>query len=197
MIVAAKCNITEFALQVISELRWGIKCKDSSIAIIENYLESLNCSNVSLIICNEADCTNEPIIFNCNFNIVSISFQLNPSEEEDVIFNISVSDYAGGTAPFTYKWFYDDEIFDILGEDTDEELKLKLKAGQDIALIVTQIGVQITDANGCVDDKECWLTPEGIQCNPNYVPCNNPIGLEVIYEYVACARPSKLEVINA
>lgn len=198
--MAAKCNITGLALDALSKLQWGFNCRDKSCAIIENYIEYLACPNIDLIICNQenTECGNSiTTVFSCNFNLISISATLNPTDdpESDVIFDLKLVDYVGGKLPFSYVWTYDTDDFDIIGENNLPQIKLKVKPDKQVELLVTQISVQITDADGCIDTKSCWLTPEGMECNINYVACSSPVDLEVISIYNECSKPKSLEVI--
>lgn len=197
MTVAAKCNITEFALQELNQLYYGFSCKTGKSAIIENYLEYLNCSNIKLIICNQAKvcAKDKPSVFNCNFNLISISATLNPVAGTDIIFDVKLVNYAGGTLPFSYSWDFDEDDFDLVGgtDAMSPEIKLALKPDKVIELLVSQITVEITDANGCTDSKSCWLIPDGeMRCGASYQSCNNPVGLTAVYNYVACEKPKTL-----
>lgn len=199
MTVAAKCNITGLVLQELNKLHYGYNCKDNGLAIIENYLEFLSCPNIKLIVCNtEPYCNTTPNSFDCNFNITAISATLNPvGVEADIIFDLKVIDYAGGKLPLTYNWIYDEEDFDLVGSIEDSQVKLVLKEGKQLNLLITQIGVEVIDADGCGDSKYCWFVGGSMQCAYNYVPCSNATELTVIYEYVDCPRATNLTVTKA
>lgn len=194
MTVAAKCNITGLVLNRLNRLQWGIACKDTSCEIIEDYIQHLNCSDTHIIPCDTDNCLDaEPVIFNCNFNITSISATLNPiGEDADIIFDLKVINYVGGLLPFTYLWIYDTTDFDLIGNVTDPQIKLKLKGNKKIELLVTEIEVQITGADGCKDSKSCWLTPEGMECNVNYIPCPNTANLTASSIYTPCPKSKSL-----
>lgn len=193
MTVAAKCNITGFVLDELSPMFYGLKCKDNSYAIVENYIESLGCTNINLQICNPADCENNPTVFECEFNIVRTTVVIN-GDGNLVTFNVSEEDYFGGTSPFTYEWTFETDDFIISGPVNTSQLVLAVKPGKVLANLVTKISVTITDANGCTDTKECWLNKGDLRCSVNFVACSNPSGLVTTNNFVQCAGPSGLIV---
>jgi hypothetical protein len=180
--VAAKCNISKYALEEYHSLVWGIKCHTHPWAIIENYIEKLDCPEVDLDICHskKTGCPDNTIVNKCIVNITGISFSLETTGDEDIIFYLSVNNVFGATAPITYNWIYDNTDFELIEDasNTDAELKLKLKTGKSLNDLVTLIRVEIEDAAGCTDYKECWYTPTGFQCGA-FIPCRNPTSLVV------------------
>lgn len=197
MIVAVnKCNITSLVLEKLNKLKWGFSCKDNSCGIVENYLQyiSKDCPTVIFSICFPDNCQNSAIVFNCNLKLIGITGERDVDQEK-IVFDLGVGDYINGLPPFTYEWTYDEDIFDIIsGSTTSPQIELQLKEDKQIELVITPIMVEITDSNGCTASKQCYLTPEGMQCANNYVPCNNPSDLEVTMIYITCSRPKSLTV---
>jgi hypothetical protein len=189
--VAAKCNITGFALKELYKSKWGIDSESNVAAIAENYIEYLNCPNIKLSLCYPAKCKNDIIIFNCDFNVNGMTFYY-----EDGIpqFAITVGNYVGGVLPLTYQWLFDEENFEAVGPTDTESLTLTVIEGKDFDNLVTPITVTITDANGCEDTKVCYITPDGLRCNTNYQPCSNPSNLMIANLFKQCSGPSGLIV---
>ena len=199
MTVVAKCNIVDVVLKDLAELQYGFTCpSDNTKIFIENYLEYLNCADIYHHICYPAPpCEKDQAVnFTCNFNLLSISATLNPpaNPEADIIFDIKVLNYVGGTLPFkSYLWTFESDDFELVGANGLPEVKLKLKEGQVLETMTSLIGVTIVDANDCTDSVSCYLTPDGMQCGFAYQPCFGPEGLEVISLLpVVCSRPMGL-----
>lgn len=188
MTVAAKCNITGLVLEELSRLFYGFKCKDNSYAIIENYIESLNCEGINLEVCFPSDCKNELVIFNCTFNVVGITSSINGNV---VTFSVVT---VGGTTPFTYAWTFEVDDFTLSGAINQSTLVLTLKPGKSFPDLVSQVSVAITDANGCTDIKSCWLDDLAMKCSVNFVPCVNPSNLTLSNPVTYCVAPSSLVV---
>lgn len=202
-IVLVKCNITSLVEQEIARVRWGISCESAYLGIVEHYIKNIGCSTVDIVPCN-TDTPCPPgagnIVFECNFNIIGISAQLNPADDPDnadIIFNLSISNYIGGKLPFTYTWIYDHSDFDLIGDVTSPEIKLRLKPGKNLLSLVSQIGVEVIESSGCRDTKYCWLTPGGMQCSVNYHACSNPVDLNVVYNYIACSFVKTLTITHS
>lgn len=182
--MAAKCNIIGLVVQQLNAVNYGIKCSDVSCAIIENYIEYLNCPDVSNEICNpDDDCTNPIIDFNCNLSLFSIEYAAVEDEDWDVIFSVTSDDYVGATPPLVYLWTFDTDDWDVVGTATTSELKLTLKPGKVLSLLVTPITLQITDSNECTDTKICYLNGGNMACFESFVSCNNAQDLQVVGIY--------------
>lgn len=189
MTVVAKCNITSLALSKLNELYWATKYKNLDDKILENYAESLGCSDME--ICNPSDCVNETEIFNCSLSINKISYTI---DENTVTFYIADGDLVGNSPPFEYMWSYDIDDFDNSGVIDIEKAVLTVKLGKELDLLVTPISIQITDKYGCKATKNCYLTPDGMQCADNYVACPNVSGLVVTNKTMNCVGVSGLIV---
>ncbi len=181
MTVDAKCNITSFALKKLSELYWGTKYKNVDDSIIENYAESLGCGVIN--ICNPSDCVNETEILNCSLSITKISKTV---EENTVTFYIEDEDLVGGTSPFQYEWEFEEDDFDNSGEIDVSQAILTIKVGKRLDLLVSLISVTITDINGCIAIKNCYITPSGMQCANDYVACPNNTALAITNKFIRC-----------
>lgn len=192
--MAAKCNITTLALEQLSVLQFGGKlCKSNIEALIENYIEYLDCEEIDLTICNPDNCKNDPIIFNCNFNVLRITADVT---SQIMVFTVGPSDFAGGTAPYTYDWTFEQDDFDSVGPINQDTLLLTVKTGKITELLVSSVKVKITDANGCIDEKLCYLAGGIMRCGTNYAPCSAPSMLAIINNAVHCVRPTGLIVTN-
>lgn len=193
-----KCNIAKSVLERLSSLTWGLDCKDVTCSILENYVEYLDCDNVKQNICIDPDnCVNDPIYFSCRFNIISISSEIPvDTTEYDISFSLNGTNYAGGTQPFTYNWTYDTNDFDPVGDVDSDTIKLKLKPGKVLSLIVSNISVSVIDANECSDSKNCVIDAQIMHCNQFYEACYNPQSLTVHNLYVACTKPKNLVVAH-
>ena len=201
MTVAAKCNIVDLVLQDLAELQYGFACKSDSKAVLENYLEYLDCANIILNICNPAsNCEKDnPVSFNCEFNIISISATLHPDDPDnaDIIFDLKVLDYVGGKLPFTYNWIFDSNDFESIDAVNLPQVRLKLLPNKVLENLSSLIAVEITDADNCQDIKTCYLTPGGtLNCGDSFLPCSTPVGLQVVYNYVPCSAPLTLNVAS-
>jgi hypothetical protein len=191
MIVGVKCNITSLALSKLNELYWGTKNRDLNDRILENYIENLDCSNIDLEICESNDCINETEIFNCSISINKISSSIN---ENVITFFIADGDLVGNSPPYKYKWTYEEDDFDNSGEIDIDEAVLTVKVGKKLNLLVSLIGVEVTDKYGCKATKNCYLTPTGMQCADSYIVCPNVSGLTVRNKAVRCVGVSGLIV---
>lgn len=164
-------------------------------SIVRNYIEYLACEDFSLKVCDdESDCKEDVTILNCNLNVVGISFNLVQDGSGDIVFFLGVGNIYGATTPLKYKWIFENDDFTLVGEDDDPTVKLKLKSSKVLTNLVTKIGIEVTDANGCTDTKYCWYTPTGMRCNNNFAPCVNPINLKVKSTNVTCVRTKNLSV---
>ncbi len=169
--MAAKCNITGFTLEQLNKLLWGFSCKVHTDAILENYAEYLNCSTVNLPICNEADCTNEPVILWCEDFLIESIDELpldDPGPSYDYRFGITIS---GANNPYTCVWEYDPVIFELVVQDNCT-IKLNVKAGIVIDDVITLIKVTVTDDKNCTGTKTCNLIGGSLSC-VEYVICPN------------------------
>ena len=175
MIVAAKCNITLSILGKLNELHWGVRKTGLDNIILENYIEFLGFSKME--ICHPRDCNNDTIVFTCNLNINKISKAVN---ENVIVFFIEDNDIIGGKVPYTYRWTYEIDDFDNSGQIDIDKATLTVKMGKKLELLVTKVSVKITDSNNCTYNKICYLTPIGLQCAENFVPCSNVTNLQII-----------------
>lgn len=190
--MGAKCNITALALKKINELYWGTKYKEVDNLIIQNYIQSLNCNLDSKCYDTiDEDCSNPTIVFNCSLSVVAISSLIT---ENTIKFFIKDEDFVQGKPPYQYHWTYEQDDFDNSGPiDTNESI-LTVKVGKDINLLVSSIRVSITDSNNCNIIKTCYLTPSGMKCADDYIPCPNTNGLRVINKTKYCVGASGLIV---
>lgn len=202
--MAVKCNIAGLALERLNKLLWGISCKTSNNAIIENYIEYLACPEVILKPCFEGEpCVNTVTIHNCNLNITGITFNITDEavDPDDLttgqsLFLLSIGDIFGATAPIDYLWTVNTDHFEVVGTLDTPYLVVKPKPGKSLETITSLIRVDITDAQGCKDFKECYYTPTGMQCGNTFVPCSHTKDLVVTNNYVSCARPRYLQVTS-
>lgn len=193
--MAAKCNITRLVLNKLYKIIWGISCEDSRSAILENYIEYLDCPDIDLVICNPDNCKNDPISFNCSFTIRKITLnQLTDEVYPTLTFLVVPADLINGIPLYTYQWTYNNIIFDLIGGDQNSSIVLKVKTGIDINTLVTAIGVTIIDGNECRATKVCYLTPAGMVCRDNFVPCPNSELLVSVFNPLLCARADNLVV---
>ena len=182
--MAAKCNITKFVLEDLNTFNYGFNCVDNSCAIIENYVEYLNCPSVIQEICHPDNCENKPIFFECTFNIKKISSRV--IENNTIEFFIEDENLINGVSPYQYSWVYEEEDFELINNTTSNTLILQPKENKDLSVIVSRIQVSIICDNGCMSTKVCWLTPQGMECGNMYEPCDNPHALEVVPNYIHC-----------
>lgn len=190
--MAAKCNITSLALKKLNQLYWGFKPdSDISSAVIENYIEYLDCKDVKIANCYEVECKNDPIVVTCQLAISSIQSTIN---QNVVTFSIPSDGITNGTAPYTYKWVYETDDFDNSGPIDVSTSVLTVKPTKKVDYLVTNIQVTVTDAKGCTATKSCWLTPTGMQCTENYVACLTNSFLTVTNKVVVCGALSSLVV---
>lgn len=154
MTVAVKCNIPNIALSEASLLFYGVKCKDNSRPIIENYLEYLNCPGIIVEDCQNFKCDNPPVVFNCNLVVPTISYEVVPE-----IGPVTAIKYAftatilGGTPPFTYQWTFNEVQFTAYSTTTVNPLILEINEGFDIDDMYSKFIVVVTDSKGCTYRK--------------------------------------------
>lgn len=194
MIVAAKCNITKYALDKLHQIQWGFKPKDKigDDIILENYLEYLDCSTVKPYICHPDNCVNETIILVCEVLVEGITYSI-AEDNKTVTFSVNSDAITGATEPLTYEWTFDDDDF-ILASPLDQSLLvLTLQDSKQFEVLVSTVSVKITDVNGCTYTKVCYFVATVMQCG-DYTPCPNPSNLQIINKYVQCAGPQSLVV---
>lgn len=189
--MAAKCNIASLAIKKLNKLHWGINISDVEDAILENYIEQLDCKDTDLIVCYEEPCVNNPVIVNCNLAISLIQSSI---FENTVTFSIPTGGITNGIAPYSYKWTYEVDDFTQSGPININTSTLTVKPSKDINFIISNISVEITDANGCKATKSCWITPSGMQCAENYAPCLPNSLLTVTNKTIVCSPLSSLVV---
>jgi len=187
--VGVRCNIVDLALARQKAFKWGFG-NTHTIDILENYKQYLNCDDAPPDPCFTEDCNQEAIIFNCNVNILKASLD---TVEDVLTFTFEVGDIVGGKAPFTYLWEYDTTHFFVQGPVNQEQLVLILKPGFDLDILVSELSLTITDADGCRDTKHMWIV-NGELIYWNYVACPNPHSLVVTNKFTYCPAPSNLIV---
>lgn len=198
--MAVKCNIAKQALEKYKLDVWGF-AKDVKVdkSILLNYAEYLACESITLNYCgeNDSDCGKVAnalnITKNCNINLISLSVSIEEVDNE-VTFFLSAGDLINATPPYTYQWFWDDTKVEIIGESTGATARFRPVGDAQIGLMVFPIYLQVSDAEGCGDVKQCWFTPTGMKCNANYDPCLPVEALSVAYEYVPCDNVKNLTV---
>lgn len=185
MTVAAKCNITGYTLEQLRQLLWGFHCDTQEVkdAILENYLEYLDCATVTHATCNEG-CTNDPLILGCEdfkVNAITDLTYLEPLDDGSIYFGILPTDYIGGSPPFTYLWSFDTDFFELVdGALTDPVLHIKVKNDIDINVMIGEVRLVLTDSLGCIaTQKICYFKSLALICDPDYIPCPNPQNLTV------------------
>lgn len=192
--MAVKCNIVYQALGKLYELQYGTSCSNKDNLIVENYIENLDCSEIDFVACGPKDtatrCT-DAIVFKCSFRVTKITIVT----QEDITITYGLES-VGGKAPYTYDWQIDTSDFDISGPINHDSAIFTVKAGKDLALLVSPVSVTVTDADGCRSTKTCTLTPEGLKCSVNYVACPNTSNLQVTSNFTFCARPHGLVLSN-
>lgn len=186
MIVAAKCNITKYALEQVRELVYGFRCKKDTNqeAVIENYINHLDCESVNIETCLAEPCSNEATILDCEDSSITKITQLFPDEIpltiRDRFYTVLAEDVVNLVAPFTYQWEFDESIFELAsGALTDSTIHLKILDDLDPELIIGAVTVTITDALGCSASKTCYETINGTECDIDYEPCPNAKELTV------------------
>lgn len=202
--MAVKCNITKVVLEKVESNGWGLSpSKERDRTLLENYVEFLACPDFSLKYCTDYEDTcielnkANTLVVNCNLNVIGMSFTKNtPSSQnpQDITFFLSITDIYGAKQPLTYKWTYDTNIFDIVGSINSPTVQFKVKPGKKIDLVVAPITVEIVDANGCKDTKQCYFTGDGMKCNASFKPCTPVKALIVTPVVVTCSRPRALVV---
>lgn len=190
--MAVKCNITDLVLSKLKELYWDTKANVDK-DILQNYLESLGCVDYMPIPCVDVPCSNDTIVLTCNMVVAKIS---KTELENTITFYIESEDFTGGTPPFMYHWTYEVADFDNSGTiDTDKAI-LTVKLGKKLNLLVTGVTVRVTDSNGCIVTKNCFLANDVMQCANNYVACDNSTSLSITNKNKFCPGASGLIVNN-
>jgi len=78
----------------------------------------------------------------------------------------------------TYAWTFDTNVFTAVGATNLSTLVLSVNTGVDINLVVSTIGLTVTNEEGCKSTMECYYSPEGIECG--ITSCASPMNLTVI-----------------
>lgn len=190
--MAAKCNITKLALDSLLQLQYSVRCSKSNVKnLLENYIEYLNCSDVNLTVCEPSICINDVVSFSCKLRVIALDFVV---EDQLLVFSIPSGGIIGASGELTYNWEYDANSFNIVGAMNTEQLILTLKEGKLLSNVVAPIKVTVSDANGCVSEKQCYVAGGVTRCNINYTPCSTPMALTLTNKIVNCARPLGLVV---
>lgn len=185
--VAAKCNIPASVLEQMKELAWGFTCvnkADIDEAIMENYIEFLQCPTVEIAICHP-DCNTGDgvVLFPCSeFVINKITLEhytnlLDPETFYAFMVLEANGDLTGVNAPFTCVWEFDTNVLQ-LESLSDCVLTVTYKVGVD-PNIITTIKVIITDSAGCIAEKTCYFINGEIKCDADYILCPGNVDLEV------------------
>ena len=190
--MAAKCNITKLALDSLLQLQYSVRCSKSNVKnLLENYIEYLNCSDVNLNVCEPAVCVNEVVTFSCKLKVVAFDFV---SEDQMLLFSIPSGGIIGAIGDLQYEWGYDALSFNLVGAMNSNQLILTLKEGKLLSNVVAPVKVTVTDSNGCVSEKQCYVAGGTTKCNVNYTPCSTPMALTLSNKIVNCAKPIGLVV---
>lgn len=192
--MAAKCNISKFALEYLNKYLYGFTCQFNYDMILENYLEYLDCDTIRYNVCFPDDCSTPPVtVLTCDdfkINKITYNSEIGGEEEPDDVtlhhyFSVEPGDYVGGNPPFQYTWTYDTNVYDIIGTVNDPILHLVRKDYIYAPVTITKIFVEIVDLLGCEANKACYIVGEDLlECAEDYVLCPNPASLEVVGESV-------------
>ena len=189
-----KCNIIEYSLSKVNELLWGMKATvNVDKAILENYLQYLDCPTVELATINPDICSNPTINFRCQLSSGAIIVNIS-SNTGILIFSIDETQIINGKSPFTYTWSYDPDDIILTSGINSNSVSFKLKDGKNIDNIVVAIGVDIVDSNGCKYSKSCYLVNKAMECIVNYAACRTVNSLVVTNVVTAAVPPSGLIV---
>lgn len=190
MIVAVKCDILTWALDKLGQSRWGIKCDDSSCDIANQYINSLNCEDIiAFRPQGVTDCNNLTVIYNCNFNVLKSTMGV---DQNIVTLTFQTGDIVGGVAPFTYEWEFNETHFIASSPINESTLVLTLRPGKQFNTLESKIVMKITDAEGCHDERICYIRNGILLCYHNYISCANPQNLSLTNMVVTCGAPSGL-----
>lgn len=193
--MSVDCNILKYSLSKSRNLLWGTSCLKEDCALINDYIDYLNCDSKSILKPSNKikQKTNEVIDFTCTTKVLRSRLEV---EEDIFTFTFQSGDIVGGTPPYTYQWTFSTSDFEASGPTNKEVLVLKKKSGKDFNLMISEIKVEIVDAEGCRSEKSCWIDKGEYKCHNNFRPCFSPKTLTVESGLKICTRPKTLVVTN-
>jgi len=186
-----KCGITDAALKELNSLYYGFGYKDNADRILENYIGFLKCPTLDYIPCYSDNCSNPTITFVCSIGVGNLVAVLDLNNNS---VTFSVGNITNGNPPYTYSWVYGADLIPQSPLNTNVA-SFGVVTGKFVNLIVTTIGLTITDNNGCIIVKSCYLTPDGVQCN-GFVACVTSSSLSVVNKNTSCSMPIGLIVVK-
>lgn len=171
--VVNKCNIASLVLHRLIAKYWGVKEKNIDPAILENYIEYLECPDVVADTCYASpnECSGGFVDFKCKFKILNISFQIIEHPDYDVIFYLANTDLLNANQPLSLIWQYNQNHFTAYDGVTGNQLRLKLNPGKTLSTLASKLFVSATSSDGCISTKQCYFVNGEMKCNPNYIPC--------------------------
>ncbi len=167
-------NILTLVLDKADAVSWGNSDVASSREIIKRYINRLHCESYVISTCNRDThtCNNPTIINTCVISIGGITAEIS-EENNTVTFSVANVVITGVTLPLSYRWIYDTTLFNPSGGTETNTLVLSPKVGKDLLSLSTEVQVEVTDKEGCVKTKSCFLVRGEMECADNYINCPN------------------------
>lgn len=182
--MAANCNISSIAKEIFDKKRFGLQCTgDEYSAFVQSYLSELGC-NPSVCIPIQGPCDRISIQGCSTFVLPSFRFT-HQAYGTSIDFIVSPADL-NGVEPYTYSWTFDPQYFSVRVPGSNLESTLKLTKLQETNInmnYLTNVTVQVTDANGCTFSKTCqfkYTKDNGVSsgvlnCDTDtFIPCTIP-----------------------
>lgn len=155
----ARCNISNLALDLINQARYGVKCDiGSTDKIYQHYLNGLNCSP-EIVICLDEYVCQEESGNDCIFYINNITY-LETYTPQGILkyIDFSLGDSYNYELPLDYIWNFSGSNYQPIGSLTAPSLRLEPInpfLGSKVSVIL-----ECKDNLGCIASKTCEYSLE-------------------------------------
>ena len=150
----ARCNISNLALDLINQARYGVKCDiGSSDKLYQHYLNGLDCNPEDIICLDEFICQEEDSN-NCTFYISNITY-LETYTPQGILkyIDFSLGDAHNHELPLDYVWNFRGTNYQPITNLTSPLLRLE-PINPFISSTVS-VSIQCKDNLGCIASKTC------------------------------------------
>lgn len=160
----ARCNISNLALDLINQSRYGVKCDiGSSDKLYQHYLNGLDCNPETIVCLDEYICQEESTQ-ECNFYINNITY-LETYNAQGILEYIDfiLGDAHNYEIPLKYVWSFRGANYELLSSTTAPSFRLKPIDPYTSSKV--SVMLQCKDNLGCIASKTCEYNLE-VTFNP-------------------------------